>query len=88
MKVARRELDSLTPARALQLVSAEEGFQQHLQGRTVKETYLKILPGLRASVSFTYKVHDLARIKEALKKKKEEKKKQKSEKRLKRKKEQ
>ncbi|XP_050728136.1 probable leucine--tRNA ligase, mitochondrial isoform X2 [Eriocheir sinensis] len=85
VKVPRRELDTLTPARALQLVSAEEGFQQHLQGRTVLETYLKILPGLRASVSFTYSVHDLARAKEALKKKKEEKKKQKLEKRLKRK---
>lgn len=85
MKVPRRELDALTPARALQLVSAEENFQQHLQGRTVLETRLKILPGLRASVFFYYSVHDPARAKAALKKKKEEKKKEKLEKRMKRK---
>lgn len=85
MKIPRRELDTLTPAQALQLLSAEEDFRQNLEGRTVVETRLKILPGLKATVSFTYSVHNLAKAKEELKKKKEEKKKQKLEKRMKRK---
>lgn len=84
MKVPRSELDTLTPAKALELVSAEECFQQYLEGRTVSKTYLKILPGLRATVSFKYSVHDLARVKGELKKKKEEKKRLKQEKRMKR----
>lgn len=85
MKVPRRVLDSLTPEQALQLVSQEENFRQHLEERTVVETHLKILPGLRATVFFTYSVHDVARAKEELKKRKEEKKKQKLKKRMKRK---
>lgn len=85
MKVPRRMLDHLTPKQALQLVSKEQNFQQFLQGRTIVDTQLKILPGLRASVFFTYNVHDVARAKEELKKRKAEKKKQKLESRMKRK---
>ena len=85
MKVPRRMLDHLTPEQALQLVSKEQNFQQFLKGRTIVDTKLKILPGLRASVFFTYSVHDVARAKEELKKRKEEKKKQKLENRMKRK---
>ena len=84
MKVPRRMLDNLTPEQALQIVSQEEDFKQHLQERTVVNTRLKILPGLRASVVFNYSVHDVAWAKEELKKRKEEKKKQKLKKRMKR----
>uniref|UniRef100_A0A0P4WBC8 leucine--tRNA ligase n=1 Tax=Scylla olivacea TaxID=85551 RepID=A0A0P4WBC8_SCYOL len=85
VKVPRRMLDHLSADQALQLISKEENFQQFLQGRTIVDTQLKILPGLRATVFFTYSVHDVARAKEELKKRKEEKKKQKQENRMKRK---
>ncbi|MPC09863.1 putative leucine--tRNA ligase, mitochondrial [Portunus trituberculatus] len=85
VKVPRRMLDHLSPEQALQLVSKEKNFQEFLQGRTIVDTQLKILPGLRASVFFTYSVHDVARAKQELKKRKEEKKKQKLENKMKRK---
>lgn len=81
MKVPRKILDSLTSDAAFDLFAADEEFQEYFRGRTIIKTHLKILPGLRGSVSFFYKVHDMPKVKEDLKKRRAEKKKQKLEKR-------
>ncbi|KAK8733627.1 hypothetical protein OTU49_006396 [Cherax quadricarinatus] len=83
VKVPRKVLDHLTPEAALDLISAAEDFQDYLGERSIIATHLKVLPGLEASVFFKYKVQDISKVKEALKKMNAEKKKQKLEKRLK-----
>lgn len=80
-KLPRKTLDSLTGDAAFELLSTDEEFQEYIKGRTIIKTQLQVLPGLRGSISFLYKVHDVPKIKEDLKKRKAEKKKQKLEKR-------
>ncbi|XP_045584037.2 probable leucine--tRNA ligase, mitochondrial [Procambarus clarkii] len=82
VKVARKILDHLTPDAALDLIAADDDFKDYMEGRSIITTHLKVLPGMEASVHFTYEVQDVAKVKAAFKKMKAEKKKQKMEKRL------